>query len=354
MSDRPAPLISLRLPALTLLGPLFGLAVILILFTIPLVANGQAGNFYSLRNLQVILHKSSILIVCSLGMLMIIVSRGIDLSVGSVVALVTVVCMQTYRLTFTSLASSSTEATLLSGPMLVILASAVSIAAGILLGGLCGLVNGLVITRLRVMPFIATLGMLSVARGLAFWLSGRNRLSFAELPRPQWVQSLGSISSAWLIFDPGVWISLLLTVCAFVILRFTVFGRYIYAIGSNEATARLCGIGIERNKLAIYTLAGLLTGWAGVMMFAHGNAGDPNAGNVLELEVIAAVVIGGASLSGGQGTVVGTILGVLLLGVVENGVNFLNVAIEVKYVLIGVIVVVNVALGRWQQGLSEG
>ena len=137
---------------------------------------------------------------------------------------------------------------------------------------------------------------------------------------------------------------------AVIVLRFTVFGRYCYAMGSNEATARLCGVGVERNRVVIYTLAGMLTGWAGILAFAQASgSGDPTVQVGLELEVIAAAVIGGASLLGGQGSVVGVLLGVLILGVLENGVNSCGVPLEVKYILIGVIVVANTALSEWQR-----
>jgi ribose transport system permease protein len=350
---RSSPLAALSRALGPVLGPVLGLAAVLTLFTVLLAQNGQLGNFYSLRTVQVILHKNSLVAVCALGMLLIIVSRGIDLSVGSVVALVTVVSMQTFRLVRDGpervLPAEWVQNGLsFSGTHSVVVASLACIAAGILVGGLCGLTNGLVITGLRVEPFVATLGMMSVARGLAYWLSGRTRLGFSD-ERPGWMLALRSVESSWGVFDPGVWLALLLTVLVAVLLRLTVFGRYCYAIGSNESTARLCGVPINRYKLGVYTLAGLLTGWAGVMMFAQIDSGDPSSANMLELEVIAAVVIGGASLSGGQGTVLGTLLGVLLLGVVETGVGYLNVAIEVKYILIGAIVVANVALSRWQQ-----
>jgi ribose/xylose/arabinose/galactoside ABC-type transport system permease subunit len=338
-------------------GPVLGLLALLGLFVLLLAWRGQLGNFFSLANMQVLLHKNSIPAVAALGMLLIIVSGGIDLSVGSVVALVTVVTMQTFRLVYngpdqtlpTGLAEWLREMNLAwKGTESSFWASAAALPAGMLVGGLCGLCNGLVITRLHVAPFVATLGMLSVARGLAVWLAGRTRVSFRG-PRPGWVDSLSRISSDTLIFDPGVWSLFVLAVGVFLVLRFTVFGRYCYGIGSNEATARLCGIAIERHKLAIYTLAGLFTGWAGVLMFAHGNGGDPNAAVGLELDVIAAVVIGGASLAGGRGTVAGTLLGVLILGVLENGVSFFDVPVEVKYILIGAIVVINTALSQWQR-----
>ncbi len=338
-------------------GPMVGLLALLALFVLLLAWRGQLRNFFSLANVQVLLHKNSIPAVAAMGMLLIIISGGIDLSVGSVVALVTVVSIQTFRLVY-----NGTDQTLpigladwlrqkgvsWNGSGSQLWASLAALPAGLLVGAACGLCNGLVVTRMRVAPFVATLGMLSVARGLAVWLAGRTRVSFRG-PRPDWVNSLSRISSEHFVFDPGVWSLFALAAAVFVLLRFSVFGRYCYAIGSNEATARLCGISIERNKLAIYTLAGLFTGWAGVLMFAHGNGGDPNAAVGLELDVIAAVVIGGASLGGGRGTVMGTLLGVLILGVLENGVSFFDVPVEVKYILIGAIVVINTALSQWQK-----
>src|SRR5207253_6319298 len=144
--------------------------------------------------------------------------------------------------------------------------------------------------------------MMSVARGLAVWLAGRTRVSFPG-PRPGWVDALSRISSDTFVFDPGVGSLFLLAGVMSLLLRFTVFGRYCYAIGSNEATARLCGISVPRTKVGIYVLAGLLAGWAGVLTFAHGSSGNPNAGVGKELIVIAAAVIGGASLNGRQGNV---------------------------------------------------
>jgi ribose/xylose/arabinose/galactoside ABC-type transport system permease subunit len=317
---------------------MLGLVLVLVLFASLLYWKGQLGMFLSLGNIQVLLHTSSVSAVASLGMLIIILSGGIDLSVGSVVALVTVVAMQTYRLLEARHGSTT--------------ASLVAVGAGIGVGGLAGLVNGLAITRLRVTPFVATLGMLSVARGLAVWLAGRKTISFPAA-RPEWVDALSRATGGRYLFDPGVWSALVLAAIASVVLRYTVFGRYCYAIGSNETTARLCGLPIERIKVWIYVLAGLLTGWAGILVFAQGSGGDPTSSVGLELEVIAAVVIGGASLSGGQGNVSGTLMGVLILAILENGVNLFNVAVEVKYILIGVIVIINTALSQWQRQRNE-
>lgn len=317
-----------------LTGPLLGLAAVLLLFGLLLYGRGQLGRFVSLANLQVLLHTNSVTGVIALGMLVIVLSGGIDLSVGSVVALVTVVTMQIYRELEGSGGSSW--------------ASMAAVTTGVAVGGLAGLVNGLAITRLRVTPFVATLGMLSIARGLAVWLSGRKTLSFPGA-RPGWVDALARTASPHFVFDPGVWSLFALAGLLAVLLRRTVFGRHCYAIGANAEAARLCGIAVERTKVWIYFLSGLLTGWAGILVFAQGSGGDPTSSVGLELDVIAAVVIGGASLSGGQGGVPGTLLGVLILGILSNGVTLFGVAVEVKYVLIGVIVIVNTALSQWQR-----
>jgi ribose transport system permease protein len=228
------------------------------------------------------------------------------------------------------------------------LASLGAVGAGVASGGLAGLLNGLAVTKLKVSPFVVTLGMLSLARGLAVWLAERRVVAF-DRPPPEWVRAFGRIKHDLLFFDPGVWSVVLLALLMTCVMHLTVFGRYCYVLGANEQTARRCGIPIDGTRLWVYFIAGLLVGWAGILRFAHGSAGDPNTGEVLALDVIAAVVIGGASLSGGSGTVAGTMLGVLILGVLDNGVSFCNVPIEVKYVLIGAVVIANTALSQWQR-----
>jgi len=170
---------------------------------------------------------------------------------------------------------------------------------------------------------------------------------------PNWVGDLARVHVPVFVFNPGFWSLVALAALTAVLLRLTVLGRHIHAVGSSEATARLCGVAVERTKVAVYTLAGLLTGWAGILTFAHGASGNPNAGEALELDVIAAVVIGGASLSGGRGTVLGTMAGVLILGVLNNGVSLFNVPVEIRYILIGVIIVANTALGSWRRSNRE-
>lgn len=345
MSVADAPVTAAEPPSLlrrlsTLSGPVLGLIAVLGLFVILIGVKGELHQFLSKSNLQVLFHEGTIPAVVALGMLLVIVSGGIDLSVGSVVALVTVVTMQVYR-------------HLYQGPDSMPLASAAAVAAGVLTGGACGLVNGLVITKLRVVPFVATLGMLEVARGLAVLLAGRTLITFRGDSRPEWVDGMARVDAGWMVFNRGFWSMVVLAGGIAVLLRTTVLGRYCYAIGSNEATARLCGVNVEANKIWIYTIAGLLTGWAGVLMFAHGASGNPSGGEGLELEVIAAVVIGGAALTGGQGTVVGTLLGVLILQILTNGVSIFDVPVEVKYIMFGVIIVANTALSSWQRRRGE-
>jgi len=315
-------------------GPLLGLIGVLLLFTALIGSKGELDKFWSLPNIQVLSHEITIPGVVALGALLVILSGGIDLSVGSVVALVTVATMQIYRLLYAQL-----------GPG--VQTNLLAVTCGILTGGACGLANGLVITRLRVPPFVATLGMLSIARGLAIWLSGRRVIAFPGSD-PDWVKAFNQVDPGVIVFNPGFWSLVLLAILTVLLLRCTIWGRYIYAVGSNEATARLCGVPIAGTKVLVYTLAGLLTGWAGILHFAHGTSGDPSAAVGLELEVIAAVVVGGARLQGGQGTVFGTLLGILIIGVLGNGVNLYNVPVEVQYILIGMIIIANIALSQWR------
>jgi ribose transport system permease protein len=313
-------------------GPVLGLAGVLVFFVILIGINGELASFLSFGNARVLVHEGTIPAIIALGMLLVIITGGIDLSVGAVVALVTVVTMRAFIYFHASLGSSPAT-------------SLLAVACGVVTGGLCGLINGLVTTRLKLPSFVVTLGMLSIARGSAIWIAERSPIAFPVGARPEWVEILSRST----LYNPGFISVVLLAIATSVLLRSTVLGRHIFAVGSNEATARLCGVDVERTKIIVYTLAGLLAGWAGVLMFAHGDSGNPSAGEGLELLVIAAVVIGGAALTGGRGTVVGTLIGVLVLGLLENGVNLCNVPVEIKYILIGIIILANSALSRWQR-----
>jgi ribose transport system permease protein len=312
-------------------GPALGLIGVMVLFLILIGIKGELVSFLSLGNLRVLVHEGTIKGVIALGMLLVIITGGIDLSVGAVVALVTVVTMRVYTHFHSQLGVEQ--------------ASLLAVMCGVLIGGVCGLLNGLLITQLGLPPFVVTLGMLSVARGSAIWVAERTVLAFPADTQLEWVKTLARSR----LTNPGFLSMIVLAVLIAVILWATRFGRHLYAVGSNEATARLCGVNVSRTKVVAYTIAGLLTGWAGVLLFAHGGSGNPSAGEGLELTVIAAVVIGGASLNGGKGTVAGALMGVLILGLLANGVSLFNVPVEVRYILEGGIILLNAAMSRWQR-----
>jgi ribose transport system permease protein len=216
--------------------------------------------------------------------------------------------------------------------------------AGVLVGAVVGIVNGLAITRLRVVPFIATLGMLGIARGVAKWLAGQQTVNMPET----WVNDLLVTfpTPEWLLLAPGVWLAIVLAFAAAVVLRNTVFGRRVFAVGSNEAAARACGIPIERLKVTIYAVAGTLFGLAGVMQASRLRQGDPTVAAGTELDVIAAVVIGGGSLNGGEGSILGSMIGALIMAFLRNGCQQMGWANYVQEIIIGTIIVLAVALDR--------
>jgi ribose transport system permease protein len=303
---------------LSLAGPYLGLLLVITLFSLLIgLTGGRVESFLSLSNLKLVAVQAAIPAAVALGMTVIMISGGIDLSVGYVVSLVTVTMMLAYR---------SADAR----PYLPGTASIWAIAAGLGTGLLCGWANGMLITRLKVVPFVVTLGMMGVARGLAQYLSKGTPVSFPNPAQPPaWVPWLGRIDPepAWLGIGPAAWSVLLFAVAVAILLRYTVLGRYCFALGSNEATARLCGVHVERTKVILYTLAGLLTGWGGILQFARSRSGLHDVAAGLELDVIAAVVIGGGSLSGGEGTVTGTLVGALMITLLGNGCSKLELPV---------------------------
>lgn len=298
-------------------GPFVGFVFVFLLFA--MLAPSSFTSFY---NLKTILTQSVIIGIAALGSTYVIISKGIDLSVGSQIALGTVVVA-----TAMNLFDGDT------GSMALITA----VLGGILVCGLTGLVNGLLITRFRIVPFIVTLGTMQIARGVAKWIALEQ-----TVPTPaNWLNNLMLVDPrpSWLLFAPGVWMCVAALVASAVVLKYTVLGRYVFAIGSNEQAARLCGIRVERYKIVVYTLCGLLTGVAAVLQYSYLTVGDPTSAVGLELDIIAAVVIGGGSLNGGEGSAVGSIIGALIMAVLRNGCNMLGVPNFVQEIIIGTIIV---------------
>jgi len=330
--------------AWTVVGPFLGLIFTVLLFA---YLTRGSGSFMSVYNWRTISVQTVIVATAALGMTLVMIAGGIDLSVGSVVALVSVVMALLVRGTEFSMGGRAFAAAPV--PM------AWAVLAGVLVGGLCGSLNGALVSGLGVVPFIITLGSLKVYRGLAKWLSSSTTISILDESKPWWFDRVLATEPTpeWLVVAPGVWILLVLSLLLAVVLRYSLFGRHVYAVGSNESTARLCGINVLSVKVAVYASAGLLTGLAGAMQFMYlGATGDPVTAEGMELQVIAAVVIGGASLSGGEGTVLGTLIGCLIMSVLNNGCVHAGIPSASQDIIIGVIIVAAVALDRYRRAVA--
>lgn len=311
---------------LTRSGPFLGLVGVLALFGL-LIGPG----FFRPANLDLITRQTAIVGIAALGMTLVIAAAGIDLSVGSTIALATVVIALLLR--------SQTS------PALAALA-----AVGV--GAFCGLLTGVLVTQLKLVPFIVTLGMMLLVRGAAKGLAQEQRV---EAPGT-WLNDLLRTLPAGegLLVPSGIWTFLALALLVAGVLGHTRFGRHLLAIGSNERTARLCGVPVEGCKIAVYTIASALAGVAGVMEFAKLSVGDPTVAIGLELDAIAAVIIGGGSLTGGKGTVFGTLVGAVLMTVIQIGCSQEGLPNWVQQIVTGGVIVAAVTLDRWRQGLPGG
>ena len=308
--------------------PLIALALMVLAMSV------LSETFLTPENGWNILRQISVNLCLSIGMTLIILSGGIDLSVGAVLALSGAVAAGVLKdgiglpMFDTQLRFTLTGA-IVSG-----------VGVGLLLGGF----NGFVITRFRVPPFVATLGMLSIARGLTMlWTGG--------FPVTGLGDSFGYLGTGIFVGVPmPVWITLGLVGAFVVVTRQTRFGRYLYAVGGNERAAVLTGLNVNRIKVWIYTLGGGLAGVAGLLVTARLDSAQPNAGLGYELDSIAAVVIGGTSLSGGRGSVMATVLGCLIIGVLNNGLFLLNVSPFWQQVVKGLVILVAVAIDKLNTG----
>jgi ribose transport system permease protein len=344
------------------LGPFFGLVLVLVIFAgmlavkdiadrraasapaavegqpppVPTLSWSEAARscefeglkaFVRVSNFKTVLTQTVIVAIGALGMTIVIVSAGIDLSAGSIVALTSVV------------GASLLERTQGTGTVVMLT---------VLTGAVLGAINGSLIAAFRMLPFIVTLGMMGVARGAAKWVGNNQTVSYppeAPINRLMNLEELDRI----LPLPSGVWVAVALAVGLSLLLQRTVFGRHIFAIGSNEATARLCGIRVALNKVAIYALAGMFFGCAGLMQMARLGQGDPSGAVGLELDMIAAVVIGGASLSGGTGSVLGTMVGALVIQVLRNGSTLMAWPTFTQEIIIGAVIVLAVGLDQYRQ-----
>jgi ribose/xylose/arabinose/galactoside ABC-type transport system permease subunit len=278
------------------------------------------ATFADAINLVTMVRQTVVVAITALGMTFVILLGGIDLSVGSAVALTSVVVARALQSGVPPLQAA---------------------ALGVLTPALAGLCSGALMTRLKITPFIATLGAMTVLRGIAKGLAGEQKID----ADPRGLDRLMS-SGPGASLPAGVFLALALALAGAVVLHKSVFGRHVVAIGSNTDAARLCGVPVQRVTLIVYALAGALTGVAGVLEYSTLTVGDPTDSLGLELEAIAAVVIGGGSLGGGQGSIAGSMLGALLMTVIQTGCTHVGVPNWVQEITTGVIIVVAVCIDR--------
>jgi ribose/xylose/arabinose/galactoside ABC-type transport system permease subunit len=283
-------------------------------------------TFPTLSNFETILRQTTIVAFAAIGMTYIIISGAIDLSVGSMVALVTVVI-----------------ALFLEAHVPAFGAAALGISAGLL----CGAFNGFLVSKLKVSSFIVTLGGFLLFRGIAKGLADNQKI---DAPMTWLADVLATLrpDEKWKVVPPGVWLLIVCAILAALILSKTVFGRNVLAVGGNEEAARLSGINVDRTRIGVFALSGLFVGIAGLMQFSRLTVGDPTVAVGLELDVIAAVVIGGASLSGGEGSIAGSLLGALIMATIRAGCSQIGLDNWVQEIVTGVIIVAAVALDGWR------
>jgi ribose transport system permease protein len=293
-------------------GPLIGLVALGVIFSFATTA------FLSVRNLLNVLDQVTVLGILSIGMTAVIILGGIDLSVGSVLAFSMMI-----------MGWLSHDCNL---PIIV------SVMAALVIGGLCGWVNGALVTRAKLPPFIATLSMMTIARGLANIITdGRQIVGY-----PDWFDSFAT-TRYFGFLSLTVTLAILLVVASWIFLRYRAAGRSLYAIGGSAEVARLAGIRVRQMTSWVYVASGLLSGLAGIVLASRLDSSQPSAGLGYELDAIAAVVIGGASLSGGVGGIGGTVVGVLIIGVLHNGLNLTGVSPFIQQVVIGVVIALAVS-----------
>jgi ribose transport system permease protein/erythritol transport system permease protein len=345
-------------PWMNALGRFLALVVVFAFFAIMV----EDGRFYTSRNLENIVRQSAVYATAALGMTMVIIAGGIDLSIGSIIALAVVVVAWVLNLpTHTVAPDGTSHAGLLYNewptllPMLALL-------AGVVAATIAGLANGCMIVGLRLVPFIVTLGTMGIFRGIAKGIAQQKDIypphtwlndihDPTVVPFLDWLNGKAGAKEptglGWLVLPLSIWILLVASIGAVVLLRYTRFGRHIFAIGSNEETARLCGVNVEQTKILVYMLAGFFGGLAAIMLYSDiGGIGQPTSAIAYELFVIAAVVIGGGSLLGGEGSVLGSLIGALIITILYMGGKQVGWEQWRQEVVIGAIIVAAATLDR--------
>ena len=296
---------------------------------------GRFDTIFNEARLRVIILLVSIIGIIALGVTQVIVSGGIDLSSGSIVGATAMISMSFAQ---TAIVNGNPNPKAIFGEWAMDLPVLIPVLVGLGCGLVAGLINGSLIAYTRIPPFIATLGMMVTARGVAKWWSKGNPISFPT----EWFAWIGSGMM------PVVWFVLLAILFHF-ILRYTVYGKHTYAIGSNEDAARMSGIKVARHKVLVYSIAAILASFAAIVLSSKNLTAQSGMGLVYELDAIAMAVIGGVSLSGGRGSIVGTVLGALIFGVIISGFTYLRLDAFYQEMVKGAIIVGAVVLDQWRQ-----
>ncbi len=330
------------------LGPLMALFVIVILFSVADSSWGE-GVFLSLRNMRVIMNSVALIAVPALGMTIIIIAAGIDLSAGTALTL----CGTVFALQLKQAGIPASD----PGFVWVLLAA---LMMTVLTGCGCGLFNGILISATKVVPFIVTLGTMTIFLGVGQIVASESTVQPLIEQIPTWIKYLSYTGSNaefylvdWLKVPTSFIIAVVLAVAVGLLMRYTVFGRNVFALGSSESTARLCGINVPMTIIAVYTTAGFFVAIGGLLYFANVKVGNPNDGTGKELEIIAAVVLGGGSLSGGRGSIFGTIVGAIIITSIRNGCTLLSIPNTYTLIIIGGIIITAVIVDQLRHGSPE-
>jgi inositol transport system permease protein len=297
--------------------------------------NDRFDSIFNEARLRIIIIQVAIVGIIAIGVTQVIITAGIDLSSGSVVGATAMIAMSFAQI---SMVNGNPNPKAIFGPAFMDLPFLVPVLVGLAVGMLAGLINGILVAYSRIPPFIATLGMMLFARGVAQWWSSGNPISFPT-------ESYAKIGAGMM----PVIIFLSLAVLFHFIMNYTVYGKHTYAIGSNEAAARMSGINVPRHLLVVYGIAGMLAGLSAVILTSKNLTAQSGMGLSYELDAIAMAVIGGVSLFGGRGSIIGTVIGALIIGVITSGFTFLRLGAFYQEMALGCIIVGAVALDQWQQ-----